>query len=203
MKKILLFSTILVIIISAFVMCGFSEPVFENFPPILDKKILPGFYIHESEKIVSKWNELDLGEGDYNYLRGIDLSKIKSPEIVSYYERWETISKEKTEEEIKKMDYTTLTIRRDQLKSHEAAMEWAKLELKRYLDKGSFSGVKIGDACWSNRWKMVEIQKNLRFTPVILFVQKNFVVRITITRMHGPVDPNFAEKVALTVASRL
>lgn len=201
-KKIFIpiFSIFLLLLNVSFVL---PETIDKKAAPLLNENILKGFYLHSSEKSIYKWDELK--SMDYHKSRGMDIDKVKSEKIIFYEEYWCTLPKKDMKKYVSKKtnerpDYKIFSLYRTNLKSHEAALEWVKSEMKEHpWVEGSFSGKKVGDGCWSNKFQ----EDKPRFSPQLMFVKDNVVVRMGMVRIHGKGDPLFVEKVAEFVVSKL
>jgi hypothetical protein len=183
---------------------SFCETRIKDVSPILNAKDIPGYFLHDSYKKILDWNELDLTNPLYSQF-GIDVKKMKSDRVISFDESWLTIRKEEYKKKRKEnfTDYSVISVKRDYLMTREAAYEWAKSEVirPRCLEEGSYSGVLIGDKCWSN--KFAQNGKSPKYPVIILFFKNKTVVEVCLFNRNGNPNPKFAEKIAQIVASRI
>lgn len=87
-------------------------------------------------------------------------------------------------------------------KTRKEAFENVKLAVQSPLGfppEGSYSGVKIGERCWSNRGKRGEREPYFR---VLVFLKKNHLVTLFFQK-YPEADPTLLERLALIVASRI
>ena len=189
----------------------FVSPKEKDVTPLLDTGVLPGFYLRYSTEEVVGWDEFEAYSPNDYKKKGFNVNEVKSNKVIRFDEFWGSIRKEEWEKKwgrnkpkgkkVPKPDYTTVSLERTYFKSGEAAKIWVKMGLQKHpLDEGSFSGIKIGDACWSYA-KVINGSKNHPMSSKLLvFVKNNVLVEIRVTRPMGRVD---IEKIALIVESRL
>lgn len=174
-----------------------------NPRPILDAKILNGYYLHKC----------------------IDQSQIENNvKILSEKETWMTVAPTELEKaEIWKPDwekrirYSIITVERYHLNSNKDALTYANSYMARaggrlVWSEGSYTGDLIGQKCWSNK------NSNTRKESVkewgyenglsLIFVNGDMLVRVDGSSLpfannSSPMRPEFVEDVARAIDSKL
>lgn len=202
--------TTILLLISTFSF-AFSQQPPKDKDSLLNSQILPGYHLIRNEKEIYKWDELSESAKKYFEARGVELKKIKGGKTVRCFESWcsltrEELNKEKTKKpgnkskSVNVRGYTILNITGIYAESEDAAVEWLKCRLIELpWSEGSFSGKKIGDACWSNK---THLEKHEGSPPALILKKGKTVITITFGAYRGETT-EFVEKVAEFVISKL
>lgn len=190
---------------------AFSQQSSKDANPLLNSQILPGFHLIRNEREVYKWDELSESAKKYFEARGVELKKIKRGKSVRCFESWCSLTREELNKAKKKKPdykskpvkgpgYTILNITGIYAESEEAAVEWLKCRLIELpWSEGSFSGKKIGDACWSNK---TYLEKHKDSPPALIFRKGKTIISIAFGAYRGETT-EFVEKLAEFVISKL
>lgn len=219
MKKAIII-IILLLMVNMMALADVNLPIKKDYDPILKADELPGFKLIRA---------VDYGKIDLQkYVREKNINtKVTTTNGRQIREKWSTINPwdlKKTKEEYGTIPvYKTIIINRYFLKTSEDAwVFWKNVPMGFYtaidgipfFQKGSYSGEKFGDDCWSRKEpEGKNITEFLKLHPGffnkcrgMVFIKNNIIISIRVSKNsqdpNNGVDPFFVEKIARIVEER-